>query len=126
LRGTRILALALLDGFRRASEPGSFAPDGISRRHRRQHVDLTAAPFKRWRSEWTDPRSYTTSQHFAEIARQADVDAIRYESVRDPQHAAAVAGVAASCFKPRKPLEQRMWLLTVSGGARLAARGAEL
>jgi RES domain len=88
-------------------------------------VDLTAAPFKRWRSEWTDPRSYTTSQHFAEIARQADVDAIRYESVRDPQHAAAVAVLRPSCFKPRKPLEQRMWLLTVSREAAVWQREAQ-
>jgi RES domain-containing protein len=88
-------------------------------------VDLTAAPFQRRRSEWTDPRSYAASQHFAEIARQANVDAIRYESVRDPQHAAAVAVLRPSCFKPRKPLEQRMWLLTVSREAAVWQREAQ-
>lgn len=88
-------------------------------------VDLTAAPFKRRRSEWTDPRNYAASQHFAEIARQADVDAIRYESVRDPEHAAAVAVLRPSCFKPRKPLEQRMWLLTVSREAAVWQREAQ-
>jgi hypothetical protein len=88
-------------------------------------VDLTAAPFKRSRLEWTDPRNYTASQRFAEIARQANVDAIRYESVRDPQHAGAVAVLRPSCFKPRQPLEQRIWLLTVSREAAIWQREAQ-
>jgi hypothetical protein len=88
-------------------------------------VDLTAAPFKRSRLEWTDPRNYASSQRFAEIARQANVDAIRYESVRDPQHAGAVAVLRPSCFKPRQPLEQRIWLLTVSREAAIWQREAQ-
>jgi hypothetical protein len=76
-------------------------------------VDLTEAPFKKLRSQWTDPRDYGPSQRFARIAREADVDAVRYESVRDPEHAGAVAVLRPSCFKPRQPLDQRIWLLTV-------------
>jgi hypothetical protein len=75
-------------------------------------IDLTEAPFKRARAEWTDPRDYSACQRFARLAREAGVDAIRYESVRDPEHAAAVA-VLNPCFKPKKPLEQRTWFLTV-------------
>ncbi len=85
-------------------------------------VDLTEAPFKRARSAWTDPDDYTASQRFAQIARQANVDAIRYESVRDPQHAGAVAVLRAACFKPRQPLEQRIWLLTVRADAAIWQR----
>lgn len=76
-------------------------------------VDLTEAPFKRARSEWTDPRDYAAAQRFGRLARQADLDAIRYESVRDPEHGGAVAVLRAACFKPRKPLEQHIWFLTV-------------
>jgi RES domain len=76
-------------------------------------VDLTEAPFKKLRSQWTDPRDYGPSQRFARLAREANVDAVRYESVRDPEHAGAVAVLRPSCFKPRQPLEQRIWLLTV-------------
>jgi hypothetical protein len=75
-------------------------------------IDLTQAPFKRARTEWTDPRDYSAAQRFARLAREAHIDAIRYESVRDPEHAAAVA-VLRPCFKPSKPLEQRTWFLTV-------------
>jgi RES domain len=87
-------------------------------------VDLTEAPFKRSRAQWTEPRDYTASQHFAQIARQANVDAIRYESVRDPRHAGAVA-VLRPCFKPRQPLEQRIWLLTVRREAAIWQREAQ-
>jgi RES domain len=80
-------------------------------------VDLTETPFKRWRTEWTRPDDYGPTQDFARTARRAAVDAIRYESVRDPQHAPAVAVLRPSCFKPRKPLEQQTWFLTVRRAA---------
>jgi hypothetical protein len=76
-------------------------------------IDLTEAPFKRARAQWTHPNDYGPTQAFARVARQAAVDAIRYESVRDPEHGAAVAVLRPSCFKPREPLEQHTWFLTV-------------
>jgi hypothetical protein len=85
-------------------------------------VDLTEAPFKRARLEWTDPVSYAVSQRFAHVARLANVDAIRYESVRDPEHGGAVAVMRPSCFKPRKAWDQRIWLLTVRPDAAIWQR----
>ena len=76
-------------------------------------VDLTEAPFKRMRASWTDGIDYAACRRFAQVAREASIDAIRYESVRDPEHGGAVAVLQPSCFKPRQPLEQRIWLLTV-------------
>ena len=76
-------------------------------------VDLTDSPFKRSRAVWTHPDDYGPTQGFARAARAANIDAIRYESVRDPQHGGAVAVLRPSCFKPRKPLEQQTWFLTV-------------
>ena len=80
-------------------------------------VDLTESPFKRSRAEWTHSRDYGATQLFARMAREAAIDAIRYESVRDPRHGAAVAVLRPSCFKPRKPLEQHTWFLTVRRSA---------
>ena len=76
-------------------------------------VDLTQSPFKKSRADWTHPDDYGPPQRFARVAREAAIDAIRYESVRDPKHGGAVAVLQPSCFKPRKPLEQHTWLLTV-------------
>lgn len=80
-------------------------------------VDLTRSPFKRSRAEWTHPQDYGSCQGFARVARQTAIDAIRYESVRDPEHGAAVAVLGPACFKPRKPLEQHTWFLTVRRGS---------
>ena len=88
-------------------------------------VDLTRPPFKRSRAEWTHPDDYVPSQGFARVAQQAAIDAIRYESVRDPEHGAAVAVLRPSCFKPRKPLEQQTWFLTVRRAAVVWQREGE-
>jgi RES domain len=76
-------------------------------------VDLTRAPFKRERARWTDRNDYGATQQLAVIIREAGVSAIRYESVRDPEHAAAVVVLRAEIFKPARPLEQQSWFLTV-------------
>jgi hypothetical protein len=88
-------------------------------------VDLTLAPFKRARAQWTHPNDYGPTQSFAGVAREANIDAIRYESVRDPKHGAAVAVLEPSCFKPRKPLEQNTWFLTVRRAAVIWQRDGE-
>ena len=90
-----------------------------------QMVDLTAAPFKRSKSDWTDPKDYTATQRFAKLARAARIDAIRYESVRDPKHGGAVAVLNPQCFRPRKPLEQGTWFLTVRPEAAIWQREGE-
>jgi len=88
-------------------------------------VDLTRPPFKRSRAEWTHPDDYGPSQGFARVAQHAAIDAIRYESVRDPEHGAAVAVLRPSCFKPRKLLEQQTWFLTVRRAAVVWQREGE-
>jgi hypothetical protein len=88
-------------------------------------VDLTQSPFKRSRAEWTHPDEYGPSQGFARVAQHAAIDAIRYESVRDPEHGAAVAVLRPSCFRPRKPLEQNTWFLTVRRAAVIWQREGE-
>jgi hypothetical protein len=88
-------------------------------------LDLTAAPFKRARAEWTDPVDYSVTQRFARLAREAGIDAIRYESVRDPEHGGAVAVLNPQCFRPRKPLEQSTWFLTVRPEAAIWQREGE-
>lgn len=80
---------------------------------RGQVVDLTEAPFKRARDQWTHPHDYGATQGFAKIVREAGMDAIRYESVRDPEHGGAIAVLNPRCFKPQKPLAQETWFLTV-------------
>jgi len=66
-------------------------------------VDLTEAPFKR--SVRNGPIRATTRLRSTSrsLRKKCNVDAIRYESVRDPQHAGCGRGVAAGLFKPANP-----------------------
>lgn len=75
-------------------------------------IDLRKPPLSRRRKAWTDPDSYAETQALARKAREDDVEAILYESVRDPQHGGAVAVLAP------KPLSgpvghAESWFLTV-------------
>ena len=77
-------------------------------------VDLRKPPFSRDREAWIRPDDYTDCQHFARIAREAEVGAIRYESVRDPRAGTCSAVLSPAAFARRTPLEQQTWMLSVS------------
>jgi hypothetical protein len=76
-------------------------------------ADLTRTPFSSERAAWTLPDDYTATQRFGLVAREAGLGAIRYESVRDPEHATAVAVLRPQCFNPPQPLQRQTWFLTV-------------
>src|SRR5262249_18721329 len=57
----------------------------------RAALDLMRGPFVRERGAWTHRSDYQCTQEFAAVARTAHIELIRYESVRDPEHAACAA-----------------------------------
>ncbi len=77
-------------------------------------VDLRKPPFLRERKTWTHPDDYSGCQRFGKTARDAGVGAIRYESVRDPQHGGCCAVVDPHAFARPSPLEQQTWMLSVA------------
>ena len=77
-------------------------------------VDLRRAPFASERSRWTDPDDYRACQALARSAREAPVQAIRYESVRDPEHGGCCAVLDPAAFARREPVEQQTWVLSVT------------
>jgi hypothetical protein len=74
-------------------------------------VDLMRPPLVRDRRMWTDRTSYAATQRFAAVAREADVQAIRYESVRDLEHGARVALLTPAAFARRAPQRQQTWFI---------------
>jgi len=80
----------------------------------RAALDLTAAPFVRERAAWTARTDYARTQALASAARAAGVTAIRYESVRDPQHGACVAVLSPGVFGRGRPHEQQTWFIAAS------------
>jgi hypothetical protein len=79
-----------------------------------QALDLTSAPFLAERALWTDRRSYAATQNLAATARAAQLEIIRYESVRDPEHAACVAVLAPAAFGRGKPRAAETWFIAAS------------
>jgi hypothetical protein len=53
-------------------------------------IDLRQPPFDRDAADWTAPDSYVATQAFARVAREAEIGAIRYASVRDPAKSGGV------------------------------------
>ncbi len=77
-------------------------------------IDLREAPFDRDRAKWTHRADYADCQSFARTAREAGLQLVRYESVRDSRHGGCGAVLTAAAFAGRAPVEQQGWMLTVT------------
>ncbi len=77
-------------------------------------VDLRSSPFDQHHAIWTDPHDYAGCQAFAEAARAAGVEAIQYESVRDPQKGQCIALLTPRGLIEGRPRELQTWSLSVS------------
>jgi hypothetical protein len=77
-------------------------------------IDLTADPLVRDRRLWTHATSYAATQALAAIARESGAGAIRYESVRDPRHAACAALLDPSAFSRPSPKRQETWFIAAA------------
>jgi RES domain len=58
---------------------------------------------------WLDPVDYSICQAFADSARGAKAETLRYESVRDPERRAAVAVLTCTAFAKPQPLDRQTW-----------------
>ena len=72
-------------------------------------LDLTLAPLDADRSSWRDPVEYAPCQALADMGRGAGAEALRYESVRDPESRAAVAVLTCMAFAKPEPLATQTW-----------------
>jgi hypothetical protein len=84
----------------------------------RAGLDLAVPPLDRDRPTWTHPTAYDPCQDFADAAREADVEILRYPSAR---HAGGVNLALLTCrgFASSEPIERRTWrILLTARGAR--------
>ncbi|HSD37534.1 MAG TPA: RES family NAD+ phosphorylase [Rhodocyclaceae bacterium] len=77
-------------------------------------VDLREPPLNAQATSWTAARDYGATQALARSAREAKLQAIVYDSVRDPQKGWCVALLTPEGFARRKPepMTQSWWLTT--------------
>jgi hypothetical protein len=58
--------------------------------------------------------NYSHCQAFADSARAAKIEVIRYASVRDPRQGANLALLTCRAFACRRPTDQQTWHIRVS------------
>lgn len=111
----RLLFFSRSPGFRPPSavvEHSAFTvPVAIDRA-----LDLTTSPFDAHRAKWMDPADYTACQDFAAHARAIAAQAIRYASVRDPDHSANLALLDPAAFASAAPVIEQTWHFRYEAG----------
>jgi hypothetical protein len=82
-------------------------------------IDLTRAPFDSSSAIWTHVTHYDECQTLAELARDGDMEIIKYSSVRDPLHRLNIAILSCRAFAGAEPNFHQTWrVLLGSNGAR--------
>ncbi|KAA0580476.1 RES family NAD+ phosphorylase [Azospirillum sp. B21] len=74
-------------------------------------LDLMDAPLSDQSSLWLHPTIYGPCQDLADAARQVGVQAIRYESIRDPERGANLALLDCAVFCKPEPTSLQSWQL---------------
>ncbi len=77
-------------------------------------IDLTREPLVAHRDRWANLTDYSACQALADAARAADVDIIRYQSVRDPLGRANVAVLRCQAFADANPVQRQTWRIRVA------------
>jgi len=77
-------------------------------------IDLTRAPFDADRALWTQPVDTSSCLDFADAARAQGIEAIRYESVRDPLSRANIALLTCRGFAEHDVVDRQTWHLHFS------------
>ncbi len=77
-------------------------------------LDITLPPLLRDHRLWTHPTDYRSCQDLADSARAAEIQIIRYESVRDPARGSNLALLACAAFAATAPRKRQTWRMRFS------------
>jgi hypothetical protein len=77
-------------------------------------LDLMSEPLSHDSVLWTDVTDYGPCQTFADTARAADADVIRYQSIRDPDRGANLAILMCRAFARPAPVDRQTWRIRLS------------
>lgn len=83
-------------------------------------IDLTRPPLARNRKRWMHPTDYTACQKVADYARAADIEIIRFASVRGPEHRLNVALLTCRAFRVKAPTQTQSWRIRLGTTGSLA------
>jgi hypothetical protein len=77
-------------------------------------IDLTRVKYDADRTLWMHVTDYSHCQAFADAARAAKIEVIRYASIRDPAQGINLALFTCRAFASPKPINQQTWHIRLS------------
>jgi hypothetical protein len=77
-------------------------------------IDLTVAPFNKYRTVWTNPIDYAVCQDLADAARAEGISLIKYQSARDPDRGLNLAILSCRAFARPDEVDRRTWRIQLS------------
>ncbi len=77
-------------------------------------IDLTTPHLSDDKALWTHLTDYEPCQAMADTARTAGIEAILYQSVRDPQAGLNIALLTPLAFKKKQPVERVSWRIRLA------------
>lgn len=77
-------------------------------------IDLTAPPLSRDEAAWMHLHDYSACLTLADGARAADIQAIQYRSVRDPEQGMNIALLTCTVFTDATPRHFETWRMALS------------
>ncbi|NTF06736.1 RES family NAD+ phosphorylase [Agrobacterium rubi] len=77
-------------------------------------IDLTTPSLARDKTLWTHPTDYEPCQTLADTARTAEIEAILYQSVRDPEGGLNIALLTPRGFARKQPVERASWRIRLA------------
>jgi hypothetical protein len=104
----RLLFFAESPGARWPMNAGEYTAFTASYRTR-QALDLTRPPLSASSVSWSDPIEYSACQDLADIARTAEIQILRYRSVRDPNRRINLALLVCTIFTSVAPTSRQTW-----------------
>jgi len=104
-----------------AESPATPWPEGIAEYtafavsiNTKAYIDLTLPPLVYDRQRWLDPLDVEPCQTLADECRLADIELIRYQSVRDPLSRANLAVLTCRAFGASTPVDRTTWRMRLS------------
>ena len=90
-----------------------------------REISLLRPPLNRDHALWTRSDDYSATQQLAEESRKANIEAIRYQSVRSPDGGCNLALLSFHAFIGNEPETQQTWYMHFSDVEILATRASQ-
>lgn len=91
-----------------------------------REINLQRTPLNKDQTQWTHPTDYSATQALADVAHEADIESLRYLSVRDPDQGSNIALLTYRTFTSKRPAQEQTWYMHFSDSEVIATRPSSI